>query len=716
MVNLENKAKSPNKKESLSRVMKTTSTKRVVTAGMILTILDILSSIFFTIYNMILDRSLTQDEKSILVTISAYLSMLKTFAMLGFVGAGAKFLSEYLERDKEEARKYGMSASKYNFLLTGVPIIGLSVVIYFFKATTNDPLTITAFFLLIIIVALDRLRTCPDIYLLAYQRYDLYAVSFHFSTGLMYTLAFILMPILGVLGPLISWIIGYSLMNVLSFFFMRKVSDFPARDVFSWRREHGFFTKMLKFNFLYSLANLCYALLTTTLFITMGDILGILTRDEIVALGLISTFSNILLNVFGIVAGIQPAISQAFALKNRKLMKNYFLASLKFPLIMSVAVITFFILFGEEMITIFFPKQDVKLGLFIMSCLMPFYAIVAFASRYDNILAGIGRPETAIIPWFIGIFITLMGFILTSLTIPASATVGFLSARFFTGMLSMIIGLAIPGISIVIISIKVLEIPIPRSFFTRTFITAVITAFIVLFIKIVFPLKAWLNSIFSDSVAGVIYTVLMVIIGVIIYLSVGIIFGVFTRTDGRFWKSVLHTIPGIKYLLIPLFSWSRFLLKHVPRALQVQEINWITTTTRDEMKKDMEFSIEDDFTSHYPNGTINKEKTVAFSITIAGIKQTFYNVLISIKIDMKPINEAIYYKDVMEQDTNIPISFNIPSKFEKGHHEMYISVEMYTKQVNRINEEKLRKKHKLWTYFDFNFKWRDEKIKYIMLS
>ncbi|MHA1371438.1 MAG: hypothetical protein ACTSRA_17195, partial [Promethearchaeota archaeon] len=407
-------------RESLEKVMKTASTKRVVTGGVILTIMDILGSLTFTVYNMMMS-GLVPSEGAMLTQVSFFFSMLKTFALLGFTGAGAKFISEYLERDKSEARKYGKSAAKYNFILIGIPIILFAILQFIWKSRQGNPLVSHAFFILIFIVIVDRLRTCADTYLLAYQRYDLYSFSFYgVAYGMGYLLAAFTLPFFGPLGPIYSWLISYIGCLSLSLFFVSRVSEYPVRDVFSWHEEFGLFSKMISFNLLYSLANLCFALLTTTLFVNMGDYLHILTDQETHVLGLVSTFSNLLINVFGIVAGIQPAISQAFALKNRRLMKNYFLATYKFPLMMSVAVITFFIIFGMEMIEIFFQDYFVTMGIFIMIFLIPSYAVAAFASRWDNILAGIGRPETAIVPWFVGFFVAIAGFFIVCEFVPPS--------------------------------------------------------------------------------------------------------------------------------------------------------------------------------------------------------------------------------------------------------------------------------------------------------
>ncbi len=723
-------------KESLSTVMKTASTKRVVTGGVIYTIVDILGSIFFTIYT-ISEAQLDPHQASVLAVVSTFQYMLKVFALLGFTGAGAKFIAEYLERDKTEARKYGISACKYNFLLFGVPIIGVAVLMFYSKLLSGDPVEIQAYFILIFLVAIDRLKTNSDTYLTAYQRYDLYAVSWGVPYGAMYLIAAVLLPFLGIIGPLIAWTIGEFVMLIWSTYYVKKISDFPVRDLFSWSHEYKLFRKMFSFNFLYSLANLCFSLLTTTLLITIGANLGILTDQEVQALHVVSTFSNILINVFGIVAGIQPAISQAFALKNKKLMENYFLASVKFPVMMSIAVITFFLVFGEEMLGIFFGTRYTVIGLLIMAFLIPSYTFGSFASRYDNILAGIGRPETAIIPWFIGEGVAVLGIVLTWLFIPQNVylidkivpvltevspdvwviiNVNYgITISFICCLASQALGLVIPGIWIVLISLKVLGIHVPRGYLTKPVISAVIVAGILAAFKTIVPFKQILENIVGDYGGGIVYTVIMVLGGVMLYLTFLVLFGGFNRDDGRFWRSVVGTIPVAGVLLVPIFAWGKLCMRIVHPRLRAPDYKWITSTKKEEMERGKEFSITDDFEERYGD-KLPGNRVVELAVRLTGIKTPFYHVIVFPKIDMKRIDEGTVYVDKIESDTVVPIKFTLPSSFTPGHHELYIDVEMFTAPKPGVDADHMKRRAWMTRAFDFSYAWFDEKIRYITIE
>ncbi|HME52330.1 MAG TPA: hypothetical protein VKM55_08945 [Candidatus Lokiarchaeia archaeon] len=717
----------PAEDKSLETVMKTTSTKRMVTGGVIYTVVDILGSIFFTIYNIMV-AGLTPQQGEILTVVSTFQYMLKIFALLGFTGAGAKFIAEYLERDTSEARKYGISACKYNFFLFGLPIIMIAVVLFYFKSLAGDPVQTEAFFILIFLVTIDRLKTNADTYLLAYQRYDLYAVAWGVPYGAMYLVSSILIPFMGVAGPLLAWTLGEVAMFIWSVYYVKKISDFPARDLFAWNKEFNLFRKMFSFNFLYSLANLCFSLLTTTLLITLGDSIGILTPQEVQSLGLISTFSNILINVFGIVAGIQPAIAQAFALKNKKLVENYFLASVKFPVMMCIAVVTFFLVFGVEMISIFYSSRYVIIGLLIMAFLIPSYGFAAFANRYDNIIAGIGRPEIVIIPWFIGITISIVGIICTKFFIPMNdylvndivlykgTLVNYGITLSFTICLgSMALGLMLPGIWIILITLKVLGTKVPRGYVTRPAVAAAITAAILVIFKLIVPFEQLLENYLTVTIGGIVYTVLMVLVGVMLFLTFDVLLGGFTREDGRFWKSVVGSIPATSKLLSPIFAWGRFLLRHVAARFRDVDYTWITSTKKSDMEKDMEFAVSDNFGELYGDN-IELGKQVEFMVQLTDIKTPLFHVVIYPKIDMHPIKTALVYAETINGDSSFVLKFELPPWIMPGHHELYIDIEAYTSAKKGITRETVRHRPWLARAFDFSYKWFDERIRYIAIE
>ncbi len=420
----------------------------------------------------------------------------------------------------------------------------------------------------------------------------------------------------------------------------------------------------------------------------------------------------------------------------------------------------FFILYAQEMITIFFSQRYIVIGLAIMVFLMPSYAFGSFASRYDNILAGVGRPETAIIPWFIGMGVALLGFLLTWLFVPdgqflysypvsiyidgVPTVVDYgITSSFLACLASMAVGLTIPGVWIVWISIKVLNVRIPSEYIVRPIVSAFITGITFYLIKIFVPFKEFLDVALSEDIGGIVFTVIMVISGVFVFLTLGTIIGAFTREDGRFWRSVVGTIPVARSFLSPVFKWGRYLVEHVPARFKTEDYPWITSTRREEMLKDAEFTIDDDFATRYPDGRLPMKLStgpeilqvdVALNLNFSGIKAPFYGVVITPKIDMHVLNDSIKTVPVIDANMVVPLHIVIPAsalidskKYRRlqkvqgepsdlfhvlanaipAHHELYIDVEMY------VGPPASRKVRNSW--FDFGFKWYDEKILFVTL-
>ncbi|MHA1340483.1 MAG: hypothetical protein ACTSRZ_09670 [Promethearchaeota archaeon] len=590
---------------------KTPSSQRIVQGGSIMTLLDIIGSLGFTIYLMMLTQSeaIGDYEKDIIAVVDTLTLLLKYFAVLGFTGAGAKMMSEYLVRDKDQARLFGAAASKYNFLMTGVPLIAYSIYLALTKPTPGVPVELFAYICLVIMTIIDRLRSNINIYILAYKRYDLYAYAYYIPWGLQYIFAIFLMNSLGVYGVLGTFTVGNIVSFILVIIMFKKCSDFPLSDLFKWKKRYHLFKEMFSFNFLYALANLIFALVTTTLLISFGRGFNILNEREGIALYSITTLTNILINVFEIVVPIMVSISEAHSLKNPKLIKNYTMLCVKFPILVSVAVFMFYVVFGADVIESFFGARYIAMGVLILLCSVPSYIAGAFASRYDNIIAGIGRPEVVIIPWILtflwsisGLFIAyfiaadlyiynFMQYVLIDHVNKIYGWVNYgISARFAVSLGISSISLIIGGIWITKICLKVLGVKIPRGFLLKPLIAAVASAAILIPLVKLIPLKIWIESIAGSFLGGYIYIMLTALLGIIIYGIFAVIFDVLNEEDGRFWKK---TIESFGPLFAKLGGWAfifgKKLLKLRIKKFVSEPIHWITKTDKEELIKDQLF-------------------------------------------------------------------------------------------------------------------------------
>jgi O-antigen/teichoic acid export membrane protein len=717
---------------------KTPSSSRVIRGGTMMLTFDIISSLFFTVYMMQLGRA-PESDSAMLAIIDTLSIMLRFFAYLGFTGAGSKYMAEYLVRDKKTARTYAMAASKYNFFITGFPLIGLSIILYFTRPTNS--IESLAYLTLIIIMIFDRLTSCVSIYILGYQRYDIYSWVVYMPYAGMYVSAMISYPLVGVAGPLISFAFWRVVMFVLSLWGFKKCSDFPLSDVFAWGTHFGLFKKLFTFNFLYSMANLAFSLLTSTLLISGGELLGVLTRQEIVALYTISTFSNILMNIFGIVGPIMMSISEAHSLKNKKLVENYTMLCLKFPIVMTVAVLTFFILFRAEMIEIFYGARWITMGTLIMICLMPAYTTGSFASKYDNILAGMGRPETVIIPWTIALFLGLLGLIIGTIlpdtfliddirtvtqvidgvTLTKDVNYG-ITLKFAFVLIMNSAGLFVGGIWIVKICLTVLGVKIPKDYLWKPLLVAGFTALCVQILLWLIPFRSFFNTLVGDVAGGIFYTVIMVLIGVFLYITFGLLIDMMNINDGIFWKNIISGMGPIAPLMKPIFWYAKFLLRHQIKWFVRPPIEWVMKTDKATLQKDSQFRVQiipltEGHSVSERGVELSAGQDVKFEIIFDQVLRDLKDIIIYARVDFDKISESLISIDqISVGETNKKImEFKIPPKLIQGTHELLINVEAYDRsRPDKTPIESLNKDG--WTFTDFRLRWFHEEQYFIYIS
>ncbi|MHA1783759.1 MAG: hypothetical protein ACTSX4_01435 [Candidatus Helarchaeota archaeon] len=692
---------------------KTPSSKRIVKGGMILTIVNIISSLFFTAFNMTLSQWNNLQDASMLFIIDNWRLFFYYIAALGFVGGGSKFLSEYLVRDKKEARIYAKSASKYNFLFIGFPFLGLTILLAI--TVPQTPQQQVAYFFLIFIVLFDRLRSCSDIYLLGYQRYDYYAVALYGPDIFAYSFGILTLFWFGFIGPVFCWVFSNALGFILSMYFVSRVSDFPLSDVFDWRKEYGLAGKMIRFNLLFSLANVIFALLTTRLLLVIGGPLGLLTNEEIIALGLVSTYGNLLINTFQIVSPILQSISEAHSLKNPKLIENYTLLSLKFPIILSVAVISFFILFGPDIISIFNGVRWMTIGIFIITVIFFSYTIAAFSSKYDNILAGIGKPGVPMTPWIVGFALGMFGifmmfilpkfYVVNSFFLVNGVLVNFgLRFNFIVGSIIYYSSLIVSGIWIIALTFKVLKVSFPKDYLYKPIIAASITC------AFLFLINVFLRDFLITLIGDMVFVVIMIVIGVLIYLIVGCLIGAITIEDGLLWSEVFFGM-GLKYPLYLIFWIGKQALRLRARFKSENHYKWILKVNNEIIKENQLFSV----IVNIDKKEIKKNEKVIITFTIKDFKKKFYNFLNFIKINSIILkNKAIYMKEI-ESVQSQEIEFAIPEKINEGLHEIRVCFELFDELREFYDGEKDVTKEKqlnsgLWTWFDYRMKWYHEKV------
>ena len=712
-----------------AKFWKTPSAQRTMQGGVISSALEMFSSVFYSIYIIIIARGDVSDSE-LLAVIGTMLIMLRYFAYLGFTAAGSKYLSEYLARDKKIARYYAKAACKYNFYVTGFPIIAFTSWLYYTQP--KNELEQIAYFTLIITIIADRLRSNTSIYIVGYKRQDLAAYAYWIPDMFMYVSAIITYILFGVVGPLLSFMVFEVIMLFTSIWAMKKCSDFPLSDMFAWGEDYGLFWKLFKFNFLFSLANLAFALLTSTLLISGGKLFGVLTASEISALYMLTSLINPLFNFFNMVGPIMQGVSEAFALKNKKLMANYTLISLKFPLFLLVAYIAFMILFGKEIITFFYGERWVLLGLSILIVLLPGYLFGAFASRFDNIIAGVNRPQSVIIPWLSALIIAMFSLIFAR-TLPEIYVIDYfisgdpmnygITIRFvFTvGLTSL--GMVVFGIVILRICFKILGVEIPRDLIWKPALVAgILMAFFYFLIRIGI-LKLFIKG-FGEDVGGVVYILVMAVLGIFLYVTLSVLFDAVTIEDARFWGRIISRMGPISFVY-PLFKpYILFLLNHQIRTFKREPVAWITSYDKETILADALFkvSIEPEINNEsllnqkVADISIKRDEPLQFLIQISDLKIDLFDIVIYTKIDFKLLKNSVKFIEKIDVVNNFQDHYvtSLDPELFKGYHEISIVFEAFESRNEKLsrNKEEIKPLSGFRAFMDTRFLWyHDQEFK-----
>ncbi|MHA1820913.1 MAG: hypothetical protein ACTSVC_10605, partial [Promethearchaeota archaeon] len=491
--------------------------------------------------------------------------------------------------------------------------------------------------------------------------------------------------------------------------------------------------------------------------------------------------SNLLINVFEIVTPIMVSISEGHSLKNPKLINNYTMLCVKFPILFSIAIVTFYLIFSVEIIELLYGPEWIPMGIVIVATLMPSYILGAFASRYDNIIAGIGRPEVVIIPWllvFLGslagiiiaiflpdIYLTGDKYLMTVIQkgVPTQINYG-ITLKFLFSLVTSSISLSLGGYWITKICLKVLGVKIPKSFFTRPLLTAFVTALILLPPVRIFPIKAiFINM--MGMFGGYIYILVIALIGIILFLVLGILFDAINREDAIFWKNIIENFgPMAKILLKPVKGLISWLLIHQIGKFKTAPIEWISKTDKTQLyneqifkvkiispfnKKEMQIDSKED-TDNMANHTSatyqNKDadklgvkagtktpnrrnyldekisipvtpgKEYPFKVILYDAKKDLFDIIIYAKVAMEKVHSSLKFFEHLEPGETIKTTINvkIPESKIKGVKELIIFIEAYEKARADLPPIKLLKKG-FWTYFDYRIRWIHEESYYIKI-
>lgn len=692
-------------------VWKKPSTERLVVGGAWWALLDLVGSVFAFIMAMILSR-LDPSESALFNDVNAYQLFFLSFSAIGFTGSGGKFVAEYIGRkDFASARENASAASKYNFLFTGFPIILFSILLALRFNPIHQSREFSCYFLLIIYITFDRLRSCIDVYLLGFQRYDLFSFAY-MTTHIWGNLFAVFLISSGAFWGFFAYTMASVISFPLSIYGFKKIMkqnnlDWSFKEAFDWHpKSKQMFFKMFKFNILFAVANMIYSLMISSLFITTGEVFNIFRDVERLSYGLITGFSSFYYGIFGLVNPITQAISEAHAMRNKSLVHNYFLCVIRFPLLFGIVVTGFFIFCGKELIEVFYADKWVLMGLFLFVVLFPGYALASFASKYDNMLAGVGRPDVPMKPWIIGFTVALIG-ILFCILIPEEfltnnpsfiilENIGGiptlmnynLTYRFVVGISFLALGMFIAGLWIIIITFKVFNIKFTKSFLTRPFFAVICTIIIFWILNIVFDLQTMIS-------VKMVYFIIKTLFLLILFIVFLFIFGGISIYDARFIGSIIKNFPFGKYILKiarPIFR----LLKKL-EIKQPENIIWITNSNVDNQINEQIYNVAIKFDTTKMNVLVD----------IGGFQEELFDILVYLKINDEIEPTTInYFKNFRDFK---PVEYEL-TKFFKNitNPKIQIFCEGHEKFATELEPIKLIKKSIRFTKIDYRMVWKFE--------
>ena len=296
-----------------------------------------------------------------------------------------------------------------------------------------------------------------------------------------------------------------------------------------------------------------------------------------------------------------------------------------------------------------------------------------------------------------------------------------ISYRFAFNLIITSLGLFIAGVWIVKICLKVMGVKVPADYFWKPLLVAGITAIIVRIFLLFVPMRALMDEQFGELVGGIAFTVIMVLGGVLIFISIGLLFDVMNHEDGLFWKKIIDGMGPVKILVKPLLKYCGFLLRHQIKGLVSPPVQWVLSTDKKTLESDAQFRVKvipmSEAKGSSEHGVeLIPEQEVKFVIEAFDIKVPLYNVLAYCRIDFTKIPASMQY--VKEIAAGVPmkieLAFHLPAGLRRGSHELIVDLEVYETPRDDISPNQFLNKG-LWSYWDYRMRWLHEEEFFIYL-
>jgi hypothetical protein len=294
-----------------------------------------------------------------------------------------------------------------------------------------------------------------------------------------------------------------------------------------------------------------------------------------------------------------------------------------------------------------------------------------------------------------------------------------ITLRFAFCLVTTGVALILVGVRIVAICLRVLQVEVPGYFFWRPLLAAATTALVVLPVTLGLPIKAGLIGWLGAEVGGILYVVVLVVLGVAVFLVFAILFDAINLEDGRFWRSIVGGFGPLRYFFVPIFAVCKFLLRHQFRACVRPPIAWVTSTTAEGLRDSMLFKVDvvpvTEVSQRTKAGVVIPQGTrLEFTLRVHSILSPVYDSIAFLRIDGEAVPSSLQVLGTCEpgQEYNVALTYVVGDRLDPGVHELLVDLETYNAPNPTMPPEAgLRKGW--WTVTDLRLRWFHEEQYFI---
>src|SRR3989338_9770 len=488
-------------------------TKLAVKGAATVFIISILAAFLGYVARFILARNLTVEDFGLFYSVFAFLGMFGVFKSLGFDRALAKFIPEFVHKKKHNQIKSSIIyVSAIQLLTNTIVIIG----IYLFSdyLSQNFFRSSHAGIVLKLMAIAFFLDSFVSVLKFAFQGFKKMAYFAGIDVvKMLLVIAIILIGMgmnYGILGPVAAYVLS-SIIVILVFGFVLLRRIFPDFLKSKFIYEVELIKKISRYSIFAMSAGVGMVILGYTDTILLTYFSGL---TSVALYNVALPTAKVLMYFPRSIAGILlPLISELWAKKEKALIREGIESLYKYTIIIIIPLVFMILSFSDLLIGTLFGKDYVVASnaLKILSIGMIF--AVLYVVNID-FFSGIGKPEiNNIIVYSAALFNLVANLIM----IPVWGIIGAAISTTISYFIMMAIGVAKIR--------KYIKIKFPVKIWAKTLIAGMIFVFIILLLKWILALNAWIEAVIVLSISGLAYLALLFLLKIVSINELKIIYG-----------------------------------------------------------------------------------------------------------------------------------------------------------------------------------------------